>query len=285
MLLGGMLAQWLSPLSPIIPYIISAMLFVTFLQIRPRDLSIRRSHALLMGVQAIGTVAAYLIGLSVSQTVAAGLLLCFITPAATAGPVVVGLLRGDSGYTTTYVLLSHAAIILVAPIVLPAVGRNLYDVSFAEQSYAIFAQIFPLIVPAIALAWAVRYVAPRSAERIGRQSWLSFTLWLVSLLLLMAHTVHFIRERDSIRMADIALMAGVGFVACVTQFAVGEWLGKRIGAERHAVRHACAQKNTTLAIWLASLFLTSLSALACAAYIIWQNLAIAYVLAKHKPSA
>lgn len=283
MVLGGVLSQVLLPLAFLIPYIISAMLFLTFLDVRPRDLALQPSHYILLAIQLLASALAYGLGMLLDPLVGAAMLLCFITPAATAGPVIVSLLGGRAGYTTTYVLLSHAMIIVVAPLVLPHVGDGVGSgAGFVEQAWAVFAQVFPLVVPAVALAWLLQWLSPRATKAIARHSWLSYTLWLTSLLLLMGYTVHFIRERDHLELSQVLSMAIVGLVACVSQLALGHSLAGALGADRHAMRHALGQKNTTLSIWLGSLFLPPLTTLATAAYIIWQNVAISTLLARYR---
>ena len=93
----------------------------------------------------------------------------------------------------------------------------------------------------------------------------------------------------------IILIIG-SFIACLLQFGVGKWIGYKMPApskgkdyEDVLINPAAApknmeevssitagqafgQKNTSLGVWMAQIYLNPLSALGAAAYIIWQNL-------------
>ncbi len=284
MLFGALLGEWLEPLSPIIPWLISAMLFLTILGVCPEALRLRASHGWLLLVQSVLVALGYVLALPLGQTLAAAVLLCLITPAATAGPVVVRLLGGDAGFTTTYVLLSHLVIVLVAPIVLPwasgeAVAMSLGD--FLAEAYRILYRVSVLILPALGLGWLMRRYMPRQADWLSAHAGLSMFCWLLSLLLLMGHTVQMLDEwEEGVSTSLMVSMGVVGLLSCLLQMGLGMWLAPRLGLEVSAVRHALGQKNTTLAIWLGALFLSPVVALASAAYIIWQNIAITYFMSR-----
>ena len=60
-------------------------------------------------------------------------------------------------------------------------------------------------------------------------------------------------------------------IACALQF----FLGKRIGSvygDRISAGQALGQKNTVLAIWMASAYLHPSAVIAPGAYVLWQNL-------------
>lgn len=283
LLAGIVLSRWLAPLAPLIPYTISGMLFLTFLRVRPRDLRLQASHGVLLLIQLVLAGVAYFCALPLGTLAAQSALLLFLTPAATAAPTIVMLLGGQAGYTTTYVLLSHTMIMFVAPAVLPLVGDAGADVPFITQASKIFWSITPLIVPAIAFAWGLLWLRRPIAERISRLKGLPFFIWLLSLLLLMAHTAEFMCQHSGWTWQEIALLAGISLIACLAQYFLGHTLASRLGAEQHAIRHALGQKNTTLSLWLASLFLLPLSPVAIACYIIWQNIILTYLLARFRP--
>lgn len=285
LLWGVVLSRWLAPWAPIIPYTISGMLFLTFLKVRPRDLRLRRSHLWLLIIQLSLSAIGYWVGVPLGALAAQAVLLLLLTPAATASPTIVMLLGGDAGYTTSYVLVSHAMVMLTAPLVLPLVGDHdtTEAMGFVWQAKQIFWSIAPLIIPAIALAWGLLAVRPNLAEKISRVKRLPFGLWLLSLLLLIAHTTEFMKGYPGWSWADVGLLAALSLGACLIQFGLGHWLAPRLEGERHAMRHALGQKNTTLSLWLASLFLSPLVCVAIACYILWQNIMITYVLARLKP--
>ena len=97
----------------------------------------------------------------------------------------------------------------------------------------------------------------------------------------MGKTTHFIIQNGVTEIDTELLLALVAFVACVVQFALGKWLGKRYG-DRAAGGQALGQKNTVLAIWLAQSFLNPLACVAPTAYIVWQNIVNSYQIYKHR---
>lgn len=280
MTVGWVLGGRLEPALPAVPYIISAMLLVTFIEVRPRDLALRRSHLWLLLVQTLLATASYLVGLhTLGHYGALGMLMCTMIPAATAGPVVVRLLGGQAGYTTTYVLLSHLLIVVIAPIVLPVVGGQMAGESFLPQALAIFYRVASLILPALAGAWLLRYLAPKPAAWLSSQRWLSLGLWIASLVILMGHTSRMMHDGVQ-ALAQMQMMAIIALGLCLLQFALGHYLAGVLGMERAAVRHSLGQKNTTMGIWLATLFLPPPIAMANAAYIVWQNIMITLLLGR-----
>ena len=72
-----------------------------------------------------------------------------------------------------------------------------------------------------------------------------------------------------------------GLLACVIQFL----LGKRIGSAYHdriSAGQALGQKNTVLAIWMASTYLHPLATIAPGSYVLWQNIVNSYQLWKKR---
>lgn len=282
LLLGYLLSEPLYPLSPVIPYIITAMLFMTFLKVRPRDLRFQRSHLYLLLVQLALAGIAYLAARWWHADAATSMLLCFLTPAATAGPSIVLILKGDTAYVTTYVLITHAALIVLAPFVFPLVSGLETASSLWQEMGHIFYHVARLIVPAIVAAWLLAWWQPRLAERWGSLAGVSYMLWLSSLLLLIAHTTVYLRTQSDIGPEDLGLVAGLGLVTCVLQYLLGHWLAPRLGIEQHAGRHSLGQKNTSLSIWIAAIFLPPLAGIGITSYIIWQNIVISLVMARYR---
>lgn len=283
LVLGWLLSRPLDPLTPLIPYIITAMLFMTFLKIRPSDIRLHSSHWILLGVQLLLAFLSYLLAVSWRSDAAVAMLLCFLTPSATAGPPIVQILRGNAAYTTTYVLLSHLMFILVVPIAFPYVSDLVVAGTILGQMWDIFYYTARLILPAIALAWGLVWLFPRLGERLSaRNTQVSYLLWLLSLLLLIARTTNYLEDSHQFVWQDLCLMALLGLITCVMQYALGHLLAGRIGAELHASRHSLGQKNTSLAIWIASIFLPPLAGIGITSYIIWQNIIISSVMSYYR---
>ncbi|MDY3089925.1 MAG: hypothetical protein SOW66_02225 [Porphyromonas sp.] len=286
LLLGWLLSQPLDPLTPAIPYIITAMLFMTFLKVRPRDLRLHRSHWVLLTLQIVLAALAYALAAWWRHDIAVAMLLCFLTPSATAGPSIVQILGGNTAYTTTYVLLSHLMFVLLVPFVFPYVSNISLERSIWQQMWHIFYEVARLILPAIALAWTLVWWRPEWVARTGRyNAGVSYALWLLSLLLLIAHTTVYLEESRAFVWSDLALVALLGLLTCVIQYVLGHWLAPYLGSEQHATRHSLGQKNTSLAIWMAAIFLPPLAGIGITSYIIWQNITISSVMAYYQGRA
>ena len=68
----------------------------------------------------------------------------------------------------------------------------------------------------------------------------------------------------------ILLIALLGLILCVIQFAVGRYVGHFFGRTVEAGQ-ALGQKNTAFAIWIAYTYLNPLSSVGPGCYILWQN--------------
>lgn len=270
--------RWLSALAWLIPYTISGMLFLTFLRVMPSDLRLRRAHFVLLLIQIVLTLGAYCF--APHGVLRECIVLLLLTPTATAAPAIVQLLSGDTGFTTSYTLLSHTMVILIAPMLLQSLSPGInIQINFVEQAGQIFMSIAPLIVPPILSAWTLARVLPRSAELLRSNRQMPFFIWLTSLILLMAHTTKIMTEQaDMWSWIDVGRYIAISFGVCSVLFGIGSYLPFVLNQERHALRQSMGQKNTTLALWLATLFLSPLTSIAVASYIIWQNLIITYLM-------
>lgn len=278
MLLGGIIGDYAKGLTPLIPYIISAMLFMTFLSVRPQDITWKRSHLYLLGMHVIICLAGYVVTYPLGQELQNATLICLMMPAATAGPVMVQALGGQAGYTIGYVLLSHLVIVLVAPSVFPYLEQDIY-IDFWLTAKSVFYQVFGLVVPAILLAWGIRYTYLKLALRLAKRSDINIGLWYLSLILLMAHIVSTTHIEDVVRFVPSIAM---GLICCLAQFGLGQMIGCKLKTNVIATRHALGHKNTTLGIWLASMYLSPETAISAASYVVWQNILISYLLARHR---
>ncbi len=280
MVLGTLMYPISNSLRALIPWVIGVMLFLTYLKVKPQDMKLRPQHFIFLAVQFALMSLAYALIYSFNQDYAEAILLCFLMPAATAGPAIVRLLSGKSGFTASYVLLTHFALILIAPLLFPLIHQSKLEISFLSLASSIFITIAPLIILPMLFAWTLLYLRPKFSELIAQNKQVPYVLWLFSVWLLMGKTTVFLLDSPSLNMQSFIIVGGLSALACALQFCFGQGLSKHFGIEPNAGRHAMGQKNTSLAIWLATLYLSPSSALAAAAYILWQNFVITYRLAK-----
>lgn len=283
--LGLVSRAWLSPLTGLIPWAIAAMLFLTFLGVAPSALRPRWAHLWLTVVELL-LIALGLAVHAVCPTVGVGAVLLLMTPTATAAPSIVHLLGGNVGFVAGAMILAHGRAVLLTPLLLPLISpETTGSLSFASQATEVLASIAPLVLVPIALAWGLRWGCPTWAGRLSAYKQLPYLIWLSSLVLLMTRTAQLLVDyAEAWAWGDLVLYLAIGLAVCALEFALGHVLAPRLGVERHAARQSLAQKNTTLALWLATLYLPPLSATAAASYILWQNIAITFLMLRRSRS-
>ncbi|MCF0178415.1 MAG: transporter, partial [Bacteroidales bacterium] len=70
-------------------------------------------------------------------------------------------------------------------------------------------------------------------------------------------------------------------ICCILQFAIGQGIGSRYD-DRITCGQSFGQKNTVFLIWMASTFLTPITAVVGGLYSIWHNIVNSWQLYKHK---
>ena len=257
------------------PFFIFSMLFCTFCSVNVRDMKPSWLHLWLMVAQLIATFAVYFALRPLGDTVAQGGMICSLAPMAMGAVVIAGMLGANVATMATHSLICNLIIAFVAPPLLSAWGNGTCTVM------QILARVAPLLISPFVLAQLCRWLTPKAARWISSHSLISFYIWLFSLIVIMGKTTSFIIQSGTEHIVTEIILALVALVICLTQFAVGHWLGRRYGDEP-AGGQALGQKNTVMAIWLAQAFLNPLSCIAPTAYIVWQNIVNSYQIYKHR---
>ena len=301
MLIGAVGYRLFLPLKPILPWLIFFMLFFTFCKINPLDLRLHKWHWVVLTLQMVLSVGVYygLIALTGNDVLAQGLMLCFIMPTATAAPIIAGKLGGSIQNLTSFTLLSNFATAIVVPaffpVVYPAAGM-----SFWEASWIILKHISPLLLGPFFAAWLLRiaYKAKTKKEFVlsTKLAVIPFYLWVASIVVLTAVVTETVITNYQTQITNMIILIGLSFLACLVQFGLGKWIGYHLpapskgkdyqdvlinpaaapknmeGVSSITAGQAFGQKNTSLGVWMAQMYLHPLAALGAAAYIIWQNL-------------
>jgi len=197
------------------------------------------------------------------------LLMCIISPCATAAAVVTQKLGGNLEQMTTFTFLSNFLTVLLVPVCFPMIEKGA-DISFVAAFSKILYQVVILLVVPMGLAYIVKHFMKGLHARIIAVKDLSFYLWGCSLMIVTGTTVKNIihAEASIVLLSAIALL---GLVLCVIQFAVGRFIGHYFGRAQEAGQ-ALGQKNTAFAIWLGITYLNPLSSVGPGCYILWQNI-------------
>lgn len=280
MLGGALFYKWMGCLTFLSPYLIFAMLFITYCKLDFRDFKPHKFHLVLFIVQMAMAAAVYLAVLPIDRTVAEGMFMCVFIPTATAAPVITSMLGGSISFVATYSLLCNMFVALAGPLILALVGDN-PDMTFLQSTLLICKKVLPLLILPLVLALAVRYVTPKVHSVISKRQEISFYMWAVSLVIIVGSCVSFtISHWTPGQVTTIAWLALGALAVCLLQF----YVGRRIGRRNHdAVSggQSLGQKNTVLAVWLAMTYMSPISSVAPAAYIAWQNIVNSWQLIDH----
>ncbi|MDR0907505.1 MAG: transporter [Rikenellaceae bacterium] len=291
MVVGLVLHSLVGQLDFLTPYLIFAMLFFPFCGVRLSDLKITKLHIYLLVFQAVVSVGVYFALRPLDPVLAQGAMICTIAPTATSAVVVAAMLGARVSTMLSYSLLINVAVAVGAPLFFSAIAPDLSTispdlsavappdggVSFWVSFVTILRRVIPILVLPFVASLLLRRFAPRLANGVQRYGRVSFWLWLVALTIVTGKVVGFISAQEGLTLGRGLMFAGVGLVACLVQFGVGRYIGRRTG-DTVAGGQSLGQKNTILAIWLAQTYLNPLSSIAPASYVLWQNLVNTYQL-------
>lgn len=258
----------------ILPLFMFLVLFVTFCKVDFHKMRPVWWHlwVSIFNLLFVGIVMAVILGMRLQDDkliLFEALLMCIISPCATAAAVVTQKLGGNLEQMTTYTFLSNFLTVFLVPVCFPMIEKGA-DISFMAAFSKILYQVVILLVVPMGLAYIVKHFMKRLHARIIAVKDLSFYLWGCSLMIVTGTTVKNIihAEASIVLLSAIALL---GLVLCVIQFAVGRFIGHYFGKAQEAGQ-ALGQKNTAFAIWLGITYLNPLSSVGPGCYILWQNI-------------
>lgn len=279
MLAGFVFSGFFAGLNPVTPYLIFAMLFITFCRITPGEMKFSPLHFLLLTFQIVVSAAVYFAARNFDEIFAQGIMICIMAPTAVSAVVIAGMLGANLATMATFSLLSNVAVAFVAPFAFSFIGSHA-EMPFTESFLAILGKVVPLLVLPFAAAFLLRRVAPRAHTAIGNIQSVSFYLWTFALMIVTGRTVEFVKTQDAANYALEIGMAAAAFAVCVIQFSVGRLIGRRYG-DTVAGGQSLGQKNTILAIWMAQTYLNPIASIAPASYVLWQNIVNSWQLWRH----
>lgn len=258
----------------LLPVFMFLVLFVTFCKVDFHKMRPVWWHlwVSLFNLLSVGIVVALILmfGLQGSKLVLMeALLMCVISPCATAAAVVTQKLGGSLEQTTTYTFLSNFVTALLVPLFFPMIEKTA-DITFMAAFSKILYQVAVVLLVPMLLAYIVKHTMHRLHRRIVAVKDLSFYLWCCSLMIVTGTTVKNIVHAE----ASVLLLSGIallGLVLCIAQFAIGRFIGHFFGRTQEAGQ-ALGQKNTAFAIWLSVTYLNPLSSVGPGCYILWQNI-------------
>ena len=284
-------AKWafLAPLKPMVngfvsfitPWLIFAQLLLTFCKVDIKEFKPKTWHLWLLLIQGISCalVAGILLSMPMGELgtgIGQGMMVCLICPTATAAAVITGKLGGNAATLTTYTLFSNLLGAVMVPLVFPLVEPH-EGLTFWSAFFRILSKVFPLLLSPLFVALFLKHYVKNVHRWLMEHSGMAFYIWSFALALVMGQTARSLINSD----ASAWLVALGGLFTCVVQF----FLGKRIGSaynDRISAGQALGQKNTVLAIWMASAYLHPLATIAPGSYVLWQNIINSYQLWKRR---
>lgn len=270
MILGIAFHRQLSVLSPIIPYLLAMMLFITYCRVSWRDIRLTKFHYILLSIQYVGSALVYLGLRQFNEILAQAAMICVLTATATSAPVVAGILGGSISVTAAYTIISNLSVAFIAPVFLSAIGENGTPVSFASSFWHILLQVMPILVVPFLLAFILLKTAPRVHKKIQSAQIISFYLWAVALTVVIGNVTQYVLLQNDGNYTLEVIIAVTSLIICLLQFYFGRKIGTRFG-RTVAGGQGLGQKNTVLAIWLTQTYLNPLATLGPGTYVLWQN--------------
>lgn len=260
----------------ILPLFMFLILFVTFCKVDFRQLRPVAWHGwvALFQVLFISVLMALMLMPSgeppaQAKVLMEALLMCCISPCATAAAVVTQKLGGSLEQMTTYTFLSNFLTVLLAPVCFPLIEKGA-DITFLAAFTKILHEVFLVLVVPMLLAYIVKHHLKGLHRRIVAVRDLSYYLWACSLMIVTGTTVKNIVHAE-VSVWLLTAIALLGLLICIVQFAVGRFIGHYFDHTQEAGQ-ALGQKNTAFAIWLSSAYLNPLSSVGPGCYILWQNI-------------
>ena len=263
-ILAGLVFPQLHSLTGAVRYLIMAMLFLAFINLRIERRSFHRSHLYLLLLAPCIAAVSYFAILPFDREIAVVALLVAMTPTATASPVVTSLIGGSASYAALSVLATSMAQPFLLSLALPFLAHG--------ARFSMLDTIVPVLVTIGAPFLAARllmFAAPSLSMRFNRLKPMSFFLWLAVLVIACAQASFYLHHADSSKSRIIAV-ALISFALCCINFT----LGRMAGGKEHAIEagQSLGQKNTVFSIWVALTFLSPFAVTGPAFYIIWHNL-------------
>jgi len=276
MLTGALTYKIVSHLSFLMPWLLFAMLLVTFCKLSPKQIKLYPAHIWLLLIQFVGSLLIYFAFLPFNHIVAQGAMMCVLAPTATAAAVITGMLGGDIAFLATFTLLSSIGVAIEVPILFPLINPQA-DIPFLSSFFYIGKHVAIILILPLLIAWFLRYFAPKIQQKIVSFHLLAFYLWSTCLILVTGSTINFIVSQENPNYWVEISLGFISLVFCVFQFWIGRKIGRHYG-DAVSSGQGLGQKNTMLSIWMIQTYLNPIASIGSAGYILWQNFINSYQL-------
>lgn len=228
MIIGAVFHGFFNKLSFLPPYLIFAMLFVTYCRISSNEVRFSTFHWVLLAAQMILGTTIYAVLYSIDPLLAQGGMMCSFVPTAMAATTIGGMLGANVATMASFCLMSNMGVAIAAPIAFAAIGAH-PELSFIQSVGIILWKVVPLLIMPFVCAILLENLAPKWHEAIRKKQIISFWLWAASLTVVLGRTVEFLIAQPSENYSIEIMLAGIALVICLLQFTLGRYIGRRFG--------------------------------------------------------
>lgn len=281
MLLGVVLYPLLIHVRWMMPWLIFIMLTLNYTKIAPTDLKPKWQHLFLLALTVCLGIVFYLMFKPINIYLALGALIIFFTPTATAAGVVTNFLGGDISFVTSYLILGNILAAFAIPIIVPLVGMG-PSMSFYATFMLVIQKVMFLLMGPLMLVWLLRFLAKPVHDKLEKYTGVTIYFWSLALAIVTATTIHLFITNSNLDVRFFIYNVVGALVICLITFGIGRYIGRKTLHNPVTLGQSFGQKNTVLAIWIATTFISPLASVLPAAYVIWQNIINALQLAKHR---
>ena len=282
-ILLGILIPQAHFLSPLMPFLIGIMMFLTFVtKIPPQThgytfkIEIR---AFIVSLILIALLWAAVTLFKLPREVLLGGAIIALCPPANAAPAMAKMLGGSASLALKIFLSGN----LIACFSIPLIFGYLTgaEASLSEIAWKIFNSIQPIISIPLAFALGFRAFYPELADKAAKFQKYTMAVWTFSVFIILSKASFDIRAMgfsDLWNSGKLPWMAGISLALCLLLF----WLGWFCERNRRPIEgsQSMGQKNTTLVIWISTLYAGPVVALAPTCYVVWQNLVLSWMSRK-----
>lgn len=169
-LVGGFfLRQFCSYFSAIVPFVIFAILVLTFSGVRLSSLRPSRLDLWIASFQTLVSIGLYwlLKTITFDEILAQGALMCVLCPVASSVTVVASILGANPLRTTTYTIIGNLLVSIVAPIYISVIMEIADNSTFGNMFMLIFAKIAVVIALPFMVVLFMQKFLPKLNERIS----------------------------------------------------------------------------------------------------------------------
>ncbi len=275
MVIGIAFHDPLTILSPVTPYLLSLMLFITYSRISWSDIRLTEFHYILLAIQYLGSALIYLAVRPFNETLAQAVMICVLAPTATSAPVVASILGGNIASVAAFSLFSNLSVAFVAPLYLSLIGHTGSEVPFITSFWYIFRKVVPIIVLPFLIALFLKKASPDLHRKVRSAQIVSFYIWAAALTVVIGNVANFVIAQDDEKYTLELVIGILSLAVCLVQFGTGRMIGSKFD-RTIAGGQGLGQKNTILAIWLTQTYLNPVASLGPGLYVLWQNLVNSY---------